>query len=143
MASNTKIVSNGMCSVKLTTNTVMAFMLLIVCVFAHHVQSAATTATDNTMGSDDTIGKGSHLDRDDAPYYPQEMRPDLMDLIRAGYFQRAPIALRNGGPVNHPGYQLRARRKFPEVDSKGFDSDIFDEGFGDFSTMRKRSLLFN
>ncbi|KAG1663202.1 PHD and RING finger domain-containing protein 1 [Nymphon striatum] len=29
------------------------------------------------------------------------------------------------------------RRKFPEVDSRGFDEDIFDEGFGDFSPMKR------
>ena len=34
----------------------------------------------------------------------------------------------------------RSRRKFPEVDSKGFNEGIFDEGFGGFSTMKKRSL---
>ncbi|CAM1303873.1 Uncharacterised protein g3624 [Pycnogonum litorale] len=29
------------------------------------------------------------------------------------------------------------RRKFPEVDSRGFDEDIFDEGFGEFSPMKR------
>ncbi|XP_015921354.1 uncharacterized protein [Parasteatoda tepidariorum] len=29
------------------------------------------------------------------------------------------------------------KRKFPEVDSRGFDSDIFDEGFGDWSPMKR------
>jgi len=34
----------------------------------------------------------------------------------------------------------RERRKFPEIDAKGFDEDVFDEGFGDFSTMKKRNF---
>lgn len=36
--------------------------------------------------------------------------------------------------------KLRRNRRFHEIDSKGFDENIFDEGFGDFSTMRKRSF---
>lgn len=45
--------------------------------------------------------------------------------------------------INHllKGFNLyRQRRKFPEIDSKGFDEDVFDEGFGDFSTMKKRNF---
>ncbi|CAG2159959.1 unnamed protein product [Oppiella nova] len=38
---------------------------------------------------------------------------------------------------------FRMRRKFPEIDSKGFDEDVFDEGFGDFSTMKKRKTPYN
>lgn len=29
------------------------------------------------------------------------------------------------------------KRKFPEIDSRGFDEDIFDEGFGDWSPMKR------
>lgn len=29
------------------------------------------------------------------------------------------------------------KRKFPEIDSRGFDEDIFDEGFGEWSPMKR------
>lgn len=32
---------------------------------------------------------------------------------------------------------LQKKRKFPEIDSRGFDEDIFDEGFGDWSPMKR------
>lgn len=63
-------------------------------------------------------------EQQDMPYYLEE-RPDLMaKLLRTGYFRPT-------------GQQVRTRRKFPEVGSKGFEEDIFDEGFGEFSTMKR------
>ncbi|XP_076351591.1 uncharacterized protein LOC143247415 isoform X2 [Tachypleus tridentatus] len=38
-------------------------------------------------------------------------------------------------------YDTRQRRKFPEVDSRGFDEDIFDEGFGEWSPMKRSKKL--
>ncbi|XP_076314828.1 uncharacterized protein LOC143227238 isoform X2 [Tachypleus tridentatus] len=32
---------------------------------------------------------------------------------------------------------VRERRTFPEIDSRGFDEDVFDEGFGDWSPMKR------
>ncbi|XP_022241792.1 uncharacterized protein LOC111085806 [Limulus polyphemus] len=32
---------------------------------------------------------------------------------------------------------VRERRTFPEVDSRGFDEDVFDEGFGEWSPMKR------
>ncbi|XP_022251067.1 uncharacterized protein LOC111087725 [Limulus polyphemus] len=32
---------------------------------------------------------------------------------------------------------VRLRRKFPEIDSRGFDEDVFDEGFGEWSPMKR------
>ncbi|CAL1281041.1 unnamed protein product [Larinioides sclopetarius] len=31
----------------------------------------------------------------------------------------------------------RPRRTFPEVDSRGFDEDVFDEGFGEWYPMKR------
>ncbi|XP_054707426.1 uncharacterized protein LOC129217188 [Uloborus diversus] len=36
-----------------------------------------------------------------------------------------------------PALNPKKKRKFPEVDSRGFDEDIFDEGFGDWSPMKR------
>ncbi|CAL1276568.1 unnamed protein product [Larinioides sclopetarius] len=33
--------------------------------------------------------------------------------------------------------EMMKKRKFPEIDSRGFDEDIFDEGFGDWSPMKR------
>ncbi|GFU44805.1 uncharacterized protein NPIL_276401 [Nephila pilipes] len=33
--------------------------------------------------------------------------------------------------------EIMKKRKFPEIDSRGFDEDIFDEGFGDWSPMKR------
>lgn len=46
----------------------------------------------------------------------------------------------NGAPSNRNGEHSRIemmKRKFPEIDSRGFDEDIFDEGFGDWSPMKR------
>ncbi|XP_023232412.1 uncharacterized protein LOC111632254 [Centruroides sculpturatus] len=34
-------------------------------------------------------------------------------------------------------FKERQTRKFPEVDSRGFHEDIFDEGFGNWSPMKR------
>lgn len=64
----------------------------------------------------------------------QEIKHQLL-MIPSQYLIR-PQAI---DPIER--YQLlanlrRERRRFPEVGSKGFEADIFDEGFGGFSTMR-------
>jgi hypothetical protein len=62
---------------------------------------------------------------------------DLTPIVRG---RLNPLNLQD---MNHllKGLNLyRQRRKFPEIDSKGFDEDVFDEGFGDFSTMKKRNF---
>ncbi|GBM33781.1 hypothetical protein AVEN_183039-1 [Araneus ventricosus] len=33
--------------------------------------------------------------------------------------------------------EMMKKRKFPEIDSRGFDEDIFDEGFGEWSPMKR------
>ncbi|KAI1288352.1 hypothetical protein HDE_09439 [Halotydeus destructor] len=58
----------------------------------------------------------------------------VLDLLRAYAQQQSPPR----APYDpYKPYDMRVRRKFHEVDSKGFDGDIFDEGFGDFSTMKR------
>jgi len=38
----------------------------------------------------------------------------------------------------HGGRRYDYVKRFPEVNARGFESDIFDEGFGDFSPVRRR-----
>ncbi len=72
------------------------------------------------------------------------VRPKYDEILSQNFWKHndlTPIA--RGKQLNHllKGFNLyRQRRKFPEIDSKGFDEDVFDEGFGDFSTMKKRNF---
>ncbi|KAG8199991.1 hypothetical protein JTE90_006233 [Oedothorax gibbosus] len=55
--------------------------------------------------------------------------PKLEKLLRL-------LSSSNVNNRNEPRLEFM-KRKFPEVDSRGFDEDIFDEGFGDWSPMKR------
>ncbi|XP_022250243.1 uncharacterized protein LOC111087548 [Limulus polyphemus] len=59
------------------------------------------------------------------------LNPDPMNLSNAARFNS----------FLDVDYDTRQRRKFPEVDSRGFDEDIFDEGFGEWSPMKRSSKI--
>lgn len=61
-------------------------------------------------------------------------------VLRQNIPQQKPKDVRGYGLHHLFERMYRNRRKFPEVDSKGFNENIFDEGFGGFSTMKKRSV---
>ncbi|XP_042906157.1 uncharacterized protein [Parasteatoda tepidariorum] len=78
--------------------------------------------------------------------------PKLLELAKELEFKQNGITtnqkmskflqlLSSNAVTNHHGDIARRnnikKRKFSEVDSRGFDSDIFDEGFGEWSPMKR------
>ncbi|XP_028967155.1 uncharacterized protein LOC114828203 [Galendromus occidentalis] len=57
---------------------------------------------------------------------------DMMKAIRTVLMR----SLRS--PRYHGGRRYEYVKRFPEVNARGFESDIFDEGFGEFSPVRRR-----
>ncbi|KFM61701.1 hypothetical protein X975_21140, partial [Stegodyphus mimosarum] len=57
------------------------------------------------------------------------------DNRKLGTFLR--LLTENETSDRHLKSQTLKKRKFPEIDSRGFDEDIFDEGFGDWSPMKR------
>lgn len=114
----------------------MVLLMLASCVLLFFATAGQVRAEEMNNGPPapvSSIAKGSPIaGHEDVPYY-LEIRPQnlLMKLIQAGYLRPSIAAV-----------PPRVRRKFPEVDSKGFDEDIFDEGFGDFSTMRRKKGVY-
>ncbi|XP_022695703.1 uncharacterized protein LOC111264254 isoform X1 [Varroa jacobsoni] len=59
---------------------------------------------------------------------------EMMNAIRTILLRSLRSPRYHGGTSRRYDYVKR----FPEVNARGFESDIFDEGFGDFSPVRRR-----
>ncbi|OQR75700.1 hypothetical protein BIW11_08251, partial [Tropilaelaps mercedesae] len=59
---------------------------------------------------------------------------EMMNAIRTILLRSLRSPRYHGGAGRRYDYVKR----FPEVNARGFESDIFDEGFGDFSPVRRR-----
>uniref|UniRef100_T1KNL2 Uncharacterized protein n=1 Tax=Tetranychus urticae TaxID=32264 RepID=T1KNL2_TETUR len=106
----------------------MGFIIPIDC--RHISTPEGSSRLTNTMGLAG-LGSGGPMSASLQP--SSEMKHQFL-MIPSQYLLRSQV-------FDPERYQLltnlrRERRKFPEVGSKGFEADIFDEGFGGFSTMR-------
>lgn len=118
--------------------SLMIALTLVVLIVSHvAIADEETSHQPQNLGNSNSR-TANEAPRADIPYW-MDMSPKmngmLIRLIRNGYLLRPSSLSGHGG--SGPYDMMRHRRKFPEVDSKGFDEDIFDEGFGDFSTMKR------
>lgn len=84
---------------------------------------SATDEISNTISESDII---SYLNSDAAAVYDTE-----------GYAGQSNARLERIQKFESEVVDDRPRRTFPEVDSRGFDEDVFDEGFGEWYPMKR------